>query len=140
VVLAGTAAQLIGYELFQGRVPALNSASDGGLFGLVGDISIAMAGGRGGRPRGRRGGVVDADVVVAPVEVVAAVVTTTSWGAAAPVSRLAYRLVAWSSPVSTTATMPAPRARLVSSMLASSLRPRGRTRPRPVRAWVRWRR
>jgi hypothetical protein len=37
--------------------------------------------------------VVDADVVVAPVEVVAAVVTTTSWGAAAPVSRLAYRLV-----------------------------------------------
>jgi hypothetical protein len=43
VVLAGTAAQLIGYELFQGRVPALNSASDRGLFGLVGDISIAMA-------------------------------------------------------------------------------------------------
>jgi hypothetical protein len=43
VVLAGTAAQLIGYELFHGRVPALNSASDGGLFGLVGDISIATA-------------------------------------------------------------------------------------------------
>src|SRR4029453_17415448 len=39
VVLAGTAAQLIGYELFHGRIPALNSASDGGLFGLVGDIS-----------------------------------------------------------------------------------------------------
>jgi hypothetical protein len=43
VVLAGTAAQLIGYALFHGRVPALNSASDGGLFGLVGDISIATA-------------------------------------------------------------------------------------------------
>jgi hypothetical protein len=43
IVLAGTAAQLIGYRLFHGRVPALNSASDGGLFGLVGDISIATA-------------------------------------------------------------------------------------------------
>jgi hypothetical protein len=43
VVLAGTAAQLIGYGLFHGRVPALDSASDGGLFGLVGDISIATA-------------------------------------------------------------------------------------------------
>jgi hypothetical protein len=43
IVLAGTAAQLIGYGLFHGRVPALNSASDGGLFGLVGDISIAAA-------------------------------------------------------------------------------------------------
>ena len=43
VVLAGTAAQLLGYGLFHGRVPALDSASDGGLFGLVGDISIATA-------------------------------------------------------------------------------------------------
>jgi hypothetical protein len=43
IVLAGTAAQLIGYGLFHGRVPALNSASDGGLFGLVGNISIAAA-------------------------------------------------------------------------------------------------
>ena len=43
VVLAGTAAQLLGYGLFHGRVPALDSASDGGLFGLVGDISIAAA-------------------------------------------------------------------------------------------------
>jgi hypothetical protein len=43
VVLAGTAAQLIGYGFFHGRVPALDSASDGGLFGLVGDISIATA-------------------------------------------------------------------------------------------------
>jgi hypothetical protein len=43
IVLAGTAAQLIGYGVFHGRVPALNSASDGGLFGLVGDISIAAA-------------------------------------------------------------------------------------------------
>jgi hypothetical protein len=43
VVLAGTAGQLIGYGLFHGRVPALSSASDGGLFGLVGDLSIATA-------------------------------------------------------------------------------------------------
>jgi hypothetical protein len=43
IVLAGTAAQLIGYGLFHGRVPALNSAADGGLFGLVGNISIAAA-------------------------------------------------------------------------------------------------
>jgi hypothetical protein len=43
VVLAGTAAQLIGYGLFHGRVSALDSASDGGVFGLVGDISIATA-------------------------------------------------------------------------------------------------
>ena len=43
VVLAGTAAQLIGYGLFHGRVPALDSASDGGLFGLVGGISITAA-------------------------------------------------------------------------------------------------
>jgi hypothetical protein len=39
----GRAAQLIGYGLFHGRIPALDSASDGGLFGLVGDISIAAA-------------------------------------------------------------------------------------------------
>jgi hypothetical protein len=43
VVLAGTAAQLIGYGFFHGRIQALDSASDGGLFGLVGDISIAAA-------------------------------------------------------------------------------------------------
>jgi hypothetical protein len=43
IVLAGTAAQLIGYGVFHGRVPALDSASDGGLFGLVGNISIAAA-------------------------------------------------------------------------------------------------
>jgi hypothetical protein len=43
VVLAGTAAQLIGFGVFHGRVRALDSASDGGLFGLVGDISIAAA-------------------------------------------------------------------------------------------------
>jgi hypothetical protein len=43
VVVAGTAAQLIGYGVFHGHVPALDSASDGGLFGLVGDISIATA-------------------------------------------------------------------------------------------------
>jgi hypothetical protein len=43
IVFAGTATQLIGYGLFHGRVPALNSASDGGLFGLVGNISIAAA-------------------------------------------------------------------------------------------------
>lgn len=43
IVLAGSAAQLIGYGLFHGRVPALNSASDGGLFGLIGNVSIATA-------------------------------------------------------------------------------------------------
>jgi len=43
VVLAGSAAQLVGYGFFHGRVPALDSASDGGLFGLVGDVSIATA-------------------------------------------------------------------------------------------------
>jgi hypothetical protein len=37
------AAQLIGYGFFHGRVQALNSVSDGGLFGLVGNISIAAA-------------------------------------------------------------------------------------------------
>lgn len=61
---------------------------------------------------------VDVDVVVAPVEVVAALVTTTSWAAVAPVSRLAYRLVTLSSPVRTTVTMPAPRTRSVTSTLA----------------------
>jgi hypothetical protein len=43
IVLAGSAAQLIGYGLFHGRIPALDSASDGGLFGLVGNLSIASA-------------------------------------------------------------------------------------------------
>jgi hypothetical protein len=43
IVLAGSAAQLIGYGLFHGRIPALDSASDGGLFGLVGNLSIATA-------------------------------------------------------------------------------------------------
>lgn len=43
VVVAGVAAQLIGYGFFHGRVEPLDSASDGGLFGLVGDISIAAA-------------------------------------------------------------------------------------------------
>ena len=43
VVLAGTAVQLLGYGLLHGRVPALDSASDGGLFGLVGDLSLATA-------------------------------------------------------------------------------------------------
>ncbi len=43
IVLAGTVAQLVGYGLFHGRVRALDSASDGGLFGLVGNIAIAAA-------------------------------------------------------------------------------------------------
>jgi hypothetical protein len=43
IVLAGSAAQLMDYGLFHGRVPALNSASDGGLFGVVGDLSITAA-------------------------------------------------------------------------------------------------
>ena len=43
VVLAGTAAQLIDYGFLDGRVAALDSATDGGLFGVVGDVSLALA-------------------------------------------------------------------------------------------------
>jgi hypothetical protein len=43
VVLAGVVAQLVGYGPLHGRVEALDSSSDGGLFGIVGDISVTAA-------------------------------------------------------------------------------------------------
>jgi hypothetical protein len=43
VVLAGTAAQLIDYGFLDGRVAALDSATDGGIFGVVGDVSLALS-------------------------------------------------------------------------------------------------
>ena len=43
VVLAGTAAQLIDYAFFHGRVAALDSSTDGGIFGVVGDVSLGLA-------------------------------------------------------------------------------------------------
>lgn len=43
VVLAGAAAQLIGYGMFEGKVPALDSSADGGIFGIIGDVSIVAA-------------------------------------------------------------------------------------------------
>ena len=43
VVFAGTAAQLIDYGLLDDRVAALDSATDGGIFGVVGDVSLALA-------------------------------------------------------------------------------------------------
>jgi hypothetical protein len=43
VVLAGTAAQLVDYGFLGGRVAALDSATDGGIFGVVGDVSLALA-------------------------------------------------------------------------------------------------
>jgi hypothetical protein len=43
IVLAGSAAQLINYEVFDERIRALDSASDGGVFGAVGDIALALA-------------------------------------------------------------------------------------------------
>jgi hypothetical protein len=43
VVLAGSAAQLINYEFFGLRVRALDPGSDGGVFGVIGDIALAAA-------------------------------------------------------------------------------------------------
>jgi hypothetical protein len=43
VVLAGSAAQLINYGFFDQKIPALDSASDGGVFGAIGDIALATA-------------------------------------------------------------------------------------------------
>jgi hypothetical protein len=43
IVLAGTAAQLIDYGLLGNRVAALDSATDGGIFGVVGDAALALA-------------------------------------------------------------------------------------------------
>lgn len=43
LVLAGSAAQLINYEFFGLRIRSLEPGSDGGVFGVVGDIAIATA-------------------------------------------------------------------------------------------------
>ncbi|MDQ1483603.1 MAG: hypothetical protein QOF35_1679 [Actinomycetota bacterium] len=43
IVAAGTAAQLIDFEFFDLRIAALNSAADGGVFGVVGDLSLSAA-------------------------------------------------------------------------------------------------
>jgi hypothetical protein len=43
VVLAGSAAQLIDYGFFGLRIGPLNSATNGGIFGAVGDIALAAA-------------------------------------------------------------------------------------------------
>jgi hypothetical protein len=43
VVLAGSAAQLINYGFFDQRIRALDSSSDGGVFGAIGDIALAAA-------------------------------------------------------------------------------------------------
>ena len=43
LVLAGTVMQLVGHGFFHDRVNVLNSASDGGFFGFVGDIALTSA-------------------------------------------------------------------------------------------------
>jgi phage shock protein PspC (stress-responsive transcriptional regulator) len=43
IVLAGSAAQLINYGFFDQRIQALDSRSDGGVFGAIGDIALAAA-------------------------------------------------------------------------------------------------
>jgi hypothetical protein len=43
IVAAGTAAQLIDYGFYDLRIAALNSAEDGGVFGVVGDLSLSAA-------------------------------------------------------------------------------------------------
>jgi hypothetical protein len=43
VVVAGSAAELVNYGFFGRRIQALDAASDGGVFGAVGDIAIAAA-------------------------------------------------------------------------------------------------
>lgn len=60
--------------------------------------------------------VVDDDVVVVWLEAVVPAVSTTSWGAVAPVSRLAYRADLLSV-VSTTSSRPSPRTSPVMSTL-----------------------
>ena len=59
--------------------------------------------------------VVAAVVVVTCPEVVPSIVSTTIWGAVAPVSRLAYRLAELSSDVRTRSTGPSPLTRRVTS-------------------------
>jgi hypothetical protein len=43
VVLAGTATQLIAYGLLGDRVALLDAGQDGGIFGVVGDVSLVLA-------------------------------------------------------------------------------------------------
>src|SRR5215471_3373855 len=43
VVVAGAAAQLIDYAFFGQRIRALDSASGGGVFGVIGDFAVAAA-------------------------------------------------------------------------------------------------
>lgn len=43
VVAAGSAAQLIDYAFFGQRIRALDSASDGGVFGAIGNFAVAAA-------------------------------------------------------------------------------------------------
>jgi hypothetical protein len=43
VVLAGSAAQLINYKFFGLRIRSLNPGSDGGVFGVIGEIALAAA-------------------------------------------------------------------------------------------------
>jgi hypothetical protein len=43
IVLTVSAAQLINYGFFGQRIPALDPGSDGGVFGVIGDIAIAAA-------------------------------------------------------------------------------------------------
>jgi hypothetical protein len=43
VVVAGSVLQFVGFGFFHNRVSALNSASDGGLFGFAGRVAIASA-------------------------------------------------------------------------------------------------
>jgi hypothetical protein len=43
IVLAGSAAQLINYKFFDQKIRALDAASDGGVFGAIGDIALAGA-------------------------------------------------------------------------------------------------
>jgi hypothetical protein len=69
--------------------------------------------------------VVAAVVVVARLEVVAATVSTTSWGAVRPVSRLAYRPADLSSAVSTKSITPSPWTSAVTSTLVQLSRATG---------------
>jgi hypothetical protein len=43
IVAAGSAAQLIDFGFYDLRIAALNSAADGGVFGVVGDLSLSAA-------------------------------------------------------------------------------------------------
>jgi hypothetical protein len=43
IVAAGSIAQLVDFGFYHLRIGALNSASDGGVFGVVGDLSLAAA-------------------------------------------------------------------------------------------------